>query len=324
MKTRDIMTIVGQFRSIQCTYPYIVPFLRRLEEAIARKARSNYHGDIRITMEMVKDIDVIRTAVYASKRPMSFEWFLKVKERKVCDVEVYTDAATTIGVGGFVNQDGGGHFQFLWREYPEWNDRHHPDITYMELFGVVLAAKLWGKRFNRLAVGFWCDNWASVMMAIRKVACFHRRDLNDLLRELCQSVMKHDHHYWIRHIPGVKNIIADAISRNEIVPAAAMRQQGIQYLEKQRTDCRQMAIEMLDRTWFKHTHYIQRVRHEKHCHCDTDVNNRYDRTGRIMCKKTNKLIMEAETWTKKEKTNQSSERRRKARKRKFNSETNKQ
>ncbi len=301
-----------------------MPFLRKLEGAIAQKARTQYNGNIRITAEMDKDLDVIRKAVYTMHRPMPFEWFLKSKKRNECDVEVYTDAATTIGVGGFVNRNGGGHFQFLWKEYPEWDRKHHPDITYMELFGVVLAAKLWGKRFHQKAVGFWCDNWASVMMAIRKVACFHRRDLNDLLRQLCESVMDNDHHYWIRHIPGEKNIIADAISRNVRIPAAAMKQHKLKNLEGKRTECREMAIEMLNETWFKHTHYIQRVRHKKHCNCGTDVNNRYDRTGYIMCQKTQRLIKEADKWAKVDKPNQSRLRRNARRLKKFNPENNQQ
>lgn len=298
MECKKLMTVIGQYRSIQCIYPYIVPFLRKLELRVAERARFKYEGFVRITAEMIADLKVIKAAVKDMGEPMSMDWM--ARDRKDTDAVVYTDAATTVGVGGFIADEGGKTFKYLWAEDKEWDQRHHPDITYMELFGVVMAAKLWGADFAGTSVLFWCDNWASVAMAIRKVACFHRRDLNDLLRELCSSVMTHGHHYWIEHIPGVKNEIADAISRDEEVTEDMMDRQGLEQLAASHTDCSKVAKELLERTWFKHTHYIQTTRHERECRCGTDINNRSDKTGLIICEKTGAIIDKAADWKRKE------------------------
>ena len=45
------------------------------------------------------------------------------------------------------------------------------------------------------------------------MACFRRGDLNDLMTELCEMATKYRFYFWIEHMAGEKNKIADALSR---------------------------------------------------------------------------------------------------------------
>ena len=181
MKNRKLQRIVGQYRSIQMVYVYIIPFLRSLEEVTAKK-----HGncDVFITAQMMKDVEVVEAAVDdADRNQICMYWLLHPRDKG--DIEVYTDAATSQGVGGFIDfgPGHGSHFAAMWTDTARWKEPAlKPDIVYMELLGVVLAAELYGSRWTGKSVRFWCDNWAVCKILKRKAACFRRRDLNDLVR----------------------------------------------------------------------------------------------------------------------------------------------
>ena len=288
IRVKDLMKIVGQFRSIQCCFPYMIPFLRRLEESIAEKARFHYTGWCRITAEMIEDVEVVRTAVFAAHERMAFKWFTRYKFREEADVEIFTDAATSVGVGGFIKGPKGANFHFYWDSIPNWNVMAHPDITFMELMGVVMAVKLWGSRFEGMAVKLWCDNWAAVAMGARKVACFLRRDLNALLRELCTTAMKERFYFYVQHIPGKDNVIADALSRNIEVTEEDLKRRGTGLAENP-TMCTEEAMRLMAK-WTSNAHSIQQGRHRARCDCGTDINGRRDRTGILICRKTMEAV----------------------------------
>lgn len=209
--------IVGQFRSIQVVYPYIIPFLRRLEEVTSLQDNKEYAI---ITTEQFEDALVIEHAISdIAARPMSFGHLLY--DKAAADVTIYTDAATggkkpDAGVGGFIYEENVDFFRKLWKHTKSWNTTQFPikpDIVFLELLGVVTTASLWGHRWTGKAVLFRCDNWADCIIVSKKCACFRRPDLNALLRILCKTAIKHRFWFWIKHVRGIDNGTADKLSR---------------------------------------------------------------------------------------------------------------
>ena len=282
---RTLQRFTGQIRSIQIVYPYVVPYLRDMEGATANKAPGHH---IRITDRMMKGLKVIEAALDDLKQEaLPMAWI--VHPRDYGDIEVYTDASTTIGVGGFINTENGKNYGMKWDEIPGWNLwRYKPDITYLELLGVVLAAKIWGRQWRGKSIKFWCDNYGACSIVMRKGACFRRRDLNDLMAALCEQATKMRFYFWIEHIEGKRNIIADALSRD--IPLADLAKESEFHIpRKEKTKAKWEAKELLE-TWTENMEYVlsERGRKREDCRCDKT----HDPTNKL-CKRLNKEIEEA-------------------------------
>ena len=264
VQIKTLQKVVGQFRSIQVVYPYIVPFLRSLE-AVTSRAPNN-RDRVRITHQMMKDIDLIEEAVDdLAQNEMPFSWLLHPKDSNF-DVTVYTDASTKIGVGGYIHTEDGKYFQCTWeqtilRKFPE-----KPDIMYYELLGVVLAARLYGHEWTGNVVHFYCDNWAVCACVARKCACFKRRDLNDLLRVLCKIAISKRFFFWIDHIPGLKNVTADALSRQYDIHGIDKDAKSVNLASKP-TKCIKETNEILS-TFTSNVKKMKSGKFDKLCDCD--------------------------------------------------------
>lgn len=122
-------------------------------------------------------------------------------------VEVISDASGTFGCGAFsVNH---GVLQLAWP--PNWQATH---ITAKELVPIVIAAALWGTSWQKKCVRFRSDNMAVVQVLRSRTS----RDniIMHLLRCLSFYAAFFQFNVVTDHIPGVQNIAADAISRDNI------------------------------------------------------------------------------------------------------------
>ena len=84
-------------------------------------------------------------------------------------------------------------------------------IEWQELFPIVVACALWFPQFSGKRLQFWCDN-ESVVAIINQGHSKAPR-IMDLVRFLVLISMKHNFFVRARHVPGVSNGIADALSR---------------------------------------------------------------------------------------------------------------
>ena len=131
--------------------------------------------------------------------------------------EITSDASGSWGCGAF--SSSGEWFQL---ELPEaWGSVH---ITVKELLPVVIGVALWGEQWQGKAIRCWCDNAAVV--AILQSGTSKDDRVMHLMRSLFFFLASYNVVVGGRHIPGVENGAADALSRNNAaaflsqVPAA--------------------------------------------------------------------------------------------------------
>lgn len=276
---RELQRAVGQFRSITPVYIYIVPAIRPMEEAVIR-AVSKWKKknpkqpiipkgriSVRLTGRMERGWAIIEEALKDARTgTMPMKWLMH--PRNAGDITVYTDAATKHGVGGYIHTEGGRYFSTLWEETRDW-EKHgmSPDITYMELLGVVLAARLFSQKWGEKAIKFFCDNWAVCAIVTRKVACFRRPDLNDLVGELCRLATKYRFYFWIEHIKGEDNVLADALSRRKDIDREELEIE----LAEDVTPSRDETRDLLE-TWYRNMKevVIERIRNKTKCECERE------------------------------------------------------
>ena len=84
-------------------------------------------------------------------------------------------------------------------------------IEWQELFPIVVACAIWFLRISGKRIQFWCDN-ESVIAIINSGHSKSPR-IMDLVRFLVLISMKHNFFVRARHVPRVRNDIADALSR---------------------------------------------------------------------------------------------------------------
>ncbi len=168
---------------------------------------------------------------------------------RLCSIGVRTDASTLFGVGGYINKGGNSqYFNQMWNELDNYDIHNKPDIIFEEMLGVVLAAKLYGHLWSGSSVRFECDNQTVVYCLIKRCACFARKDLNMLIREFLKIVIKYKFKWWIDHIKGTKNKVADALSRAKEVNIGDL---GLNE-QINKTDCKSQTIELMN-IWYINT-----------------------------------------------------------------------
>ena len=118
-------------------------------------------------------------------------------------VEVSSDTAGSIGFGAYLK---GYWFAGSWAP-----SQQQQSIAYKELFPVVIAAHVWGHMWCKRHVLFRSDNEAVVHILNTRTSKVP--SLMQLLRSLLLSAARHSFSFSARHVPGVNNLIADALSR---------------------------------------------------------------------------------------------------------------
>ena len=199
----ELQSLIG---TLQFACKVVVPGRTFLQRAInlTRGVPSRFHH-VRLNREFFKDLDM--WTVFLTKwNGCSF--FLESSTTPAPDLELYTDAASTIGFGGFLQ---GKWFQGHWPPHMRLNKDRGISIEWQELFPIVVACAIWHPFFTGKRLQFWCDN-ESVVAIINsghsKAPC-----VMYLVRFLVLISMKHNFLVRARHVSGVSNDIADALSR---------------------------------------------------------------------------------------------------------------
>ena len=137
----------------------------------------------------------------------------------VTQVHVHSDASGSFGCGALLTQSS--WFQLRWPH--SWDSI---DITTKELLPVVLAAAVWGREWRHQSVCFHTDNMG-VVAILQKRSARHPVALH-LLRCLYFYAAFFRFDYVAHHVPGVVNVAADAISRNNLTLFSSLFPQAMQ------------------------------------------------------------------------------------------------
>ena len=124
------------------------------------------------------------------------------------DAHLFTDASG-VGYGGFYQ----GHW-FFGRWPLEFESADLKNIMVRELVPIALACWTWGSQWKQLKIVFHCDNHAAVD-AWSKGSCRNRKAMA-VIRSILAAAAKHNFIVYLRHIAGVRNDIADSLSRLQI------------------------------------------------------------------------------------------------------------
>ena len=118
------------------------------------------------------------------------------------DFELTSDAALKIGYGIVMGNE--------WVA-GRWPVGAPTNIAILECVPLVLAAKIWGHTWTGRSVLFWTDSKSVELSAASLLP--KELHLAALIRELAILSVQHNFRFKVEHIPGVKNVLADDLSR---------------------------------------------------------------------------------------------------------------
>ena len=118
-------------------------------------------------------------------------------------LDLYTDAAASKGYGAIF-----GKYWFGGAFPPGWKDFN---ITFLELFPIVLVVHIWGSHISNCRVLFFTDNSALVDIINNQTS--KHKSVTVLLRDLVLSCLSYNILFRAQHVPSLQNSQADNISR---------------------------------------------------------------------------------------------------------------
>ena len=199
---RELQSLIGRMNFACRAIVPGRPFCRRLIDAT--KGIKRQHHRLRVTQSMKKDLEMWKTFLQDHNGRciiLPSQWVDNVA------VDLHTDASGSIGFGAY--------FQGHWTHgtWPTHWSKNMPDITYKELYPIVLAVHLWSRNMQNKKILFHCDNQA-VVTIINKQTTKSPPSMC-LIRLLVLTCMKNNLLFRAIHLPGKTNQIADALSRGQ-------------------------------------------------------------------------------------------------------------
>jgi hypothetical protein len=199
---RQLLSLVGKLSFASKCIPAGRLFFRRLID-LSMKAQKLHHR-LDLTKEAREDI-----LWWCKFMPLwnGTAHFIDAVWQPADTLDLFTDAASSVGAGGFYC---GKWFFVAWPQQIKDNKQIH--ITWMELFPIVVAARLWGHLWSGRRIMFHSDNKAVVDIWYKGSS--KSPLVMSLVRQLFFTAARFNFHVAISHVPGHINVIADLISRN--------------------------------------------------------------------------------------------------------------
>ena len=138
------------------------------------------------------------------------------------EVTVFSDASGSWGCGALSAQS--------WIQHQWLPETGNLSIAHKELVPIVIACFVWGRQWSKKVVHFYSDNEAVVTILTNLSS--KEKGMIHLLKCVIFLAAKHGFWFIATHIPGKQNILADAISRNNL---RVFRSQSPQMMDKDPT-----------------------------------------------------------------------------------------
>ncbi len=200
---RELQSLIGV---LQFACRVIAPgrtFLRRMI-ALTCGVKQPYHF-VRLTSGFYKDLAVW---VVFLKHWNGISLFLESEQLPSPSLQLYTDAAGSIGFGGYL---AGRWFQGHWLPKQNINKKSGISIVWQELYPIYLACRLWGAQWTTKRIVFFCDNESVVHILNQKTS--KSQKIMDLLRPIVLCTLENNFTFTAKHVRGLDNSIADSLSR---------------------------------------------------------------------------------------------------------------
>ena len=199
----ELQSLIG---TLQFACKEVVPGRTFLQRAInlTKGEPSRFH-QIRLTKEFFRDLDMWK-AFLSKWNGQSL--FLESSTTPTPDLELYMDAAGSVGFGGYFQ---GRWFQGHWPPHTLLSRERGISTEWQELFPNVVPCTIWHPLFKGKCWKFSCDNESVVSI----VSSGHSNAplVMALVRKILLLSMEHNFLVRARHDPGVSNEIAHALSR---------------------------------------------------------------------------------------------------------------
>ncbi len=198
---RQLLSLIGKLAFACKVIPAGRIFLRRLLDTA--HSVEGLEEQVAITKETVLDV---RWWLRFASDWNGVAFFIEPSWTPAHEFNLFTDAAGHLGYGAYWN----GHwFSKTWS-----SNLLDMSIEWKELYAIVMACETWGKHWSGKRLLFHCDNEAVVhVWQAGRSRC---PDLMDLVRALFYVAADNNFNVMIRHIAGIDNCIADALSRLQL------------------------------------------------------------------------------------------------------------
>ena len=198
---KELLSLIGQLQHATRIVKQGRTFMRRMVNLASTASELTHHIRLRSSFKS----DLQWWAMFLA------DWngisMMSSLGRCTPTVVLTSDASGTWGCGAFTSS--GQWLQREWRGV--WEDAH---ITAKELLPIVLACALWGRQWQGSTVKCFCDN-AAVVAIIRSGWSKHELSMH-LMRALSMYMAKYRIWLVAEHLPGEKNLAADALSRGNL------------------------------------------------------------------------------------------------------------
>ena len=205
----DLESLLGHFSHAAVVVRPGRIFLRHLFSLMAKVSRRHYF----VHLDVVARADLAWWDCFLQ----SWHGTSLIISNDSMATHVHTDASGSFGCGALSSDTR--WFQVQWPE--SWGD---VDISVKEMVPIVIAAAVWGGSWHRHRVFFHSDN-AAVVAIIQRRLVKHPALLH-LLRCLYFYAAFYQFSYSAHHLPGVKNVAADALSRDNLLLFNSLVPQG--------------------------------------------------------------------------------------------------
>ena len=186
-------------------------FVRRFE-ILVYKQFVDYNDVIEVDEWVLEDVQWWLDILQHQKHVRATYKYL-LKSPSSITHHIYTDAASTIGAGGILNNLT---YQIRWVDTildKLIEKRGAFDIHAQEMLGALIAVKLWAPLLSGGCVALYNDNPGAAGAIITKAPPLYRLDMQFMIRELSKLAATYKFYFWGIKVNGNENDQADALSR---------------------------------------------------------------------------------------------------------------
>ena len=197
---RQLLSIIGKLVFVSKVVKSGRTFVRRMIQ-LSKKARF-LHSHVKLSREFKLDVEWWLKYLRVWN---GISWFKDQAWSSNEHLHLWTDASD-LGYGAI--------FENEWIMQPFCKEYKYKSITWRELYAIVKATATWGKQLSKRRIRFHCDNEAVVF--ILQTGTSKCPQIMNLVRSLFYICEQFNIECSAEHIPGLKNEIADALSRLEL------------------------------------------------------------------------------------------------------------